>query len=184
MGLHIMVKSFSQLWTLKVIREFDLADLNDILLLEHECFPTSWQYPDARKYYDSILRNNQNINILLKTSQKTVGYALSVPLSTVWPELIEHDPSLKNSSDCYYLENIAVLSNWRGQGGATALIRAMIEEAQKNHVNRFSVHARISNHFSEKIKKMFASGVNENRKLNRWFFGGGEPYEFIEWIVP
>jgi hypothetical protein len=43
------------------------------------------------------------------------------------------------------------------------------------------IHARTSNRFHEKIKKIFKGSVILSRKIEKWALANGEPYEYIEW---
>jgi GNAT superfamily N-acetyltransferase len=166
-----------------VVRQYDTQILKDILFLERVCFPIDWQYKDAEVHYAAMLKDRSCINILLKLNGSTVGYLLARPTEKVIDELKEHDKNLGMVGDLYYLETIQILPDQQGTGGAKKLILVMIEEAKKKGVNRFSVHARIANKFNVKIRHIFEGMLNECRIVEKWAFGGGETFEYIEWTV-
>jgi GNAT superfamily N-acetyltransferase len=170
-------------YSLCVVRLYDKQILKDILLLERVCFPIDWQYNDAGKHYANMLKDRSCINILLKLNGSTVGYLLARPAEKVFDDLKEYDKDLKMVGGLYYLETVQILPDHQGAGGSKRLIHCMIEEAKEQGVNRFSVHARITNKFNSKIRHMFKGMLNEGRIIEKWAFGGGEPFEYIEWTV-
>jgi len=167
--------------TVEILDDFNELTLRDILFLENICFPVEWHYPDPDKYYTAILRDKRNINILLKDDRKTTGYILSVPHDTVRTELLKYDPEMKSDNARYYIETIGVLPQYRRRGGATKLLHALCEEANRKGINNFSIHARISNGLNIMISNLFKGLITESRKIDSWKFGGGEAYEYIEW---
>ena len=167
--------------TVEILDDFNELTLQDILFLENICFPVEWHYPDADKYYTAILRDKRNINILLRDYRKTTGYILSVPHDTARTELIKCDPEIKADNSRYYIETIGVLPQYRRRGGATKLLHALCEEANRKGINNFSIHARIRNGLNVMISNLFKGLITESRKIDSWKFGGGEAYEYIEW---
>lgn len=158
--------------------------LEDVLKLEKECFPKEWQYEDAEEYYKEMLEDKNNVNIFLKDKEKAIGYLLAVPFEKALDDLREYDPDIKSGMDDskkMYLETIQVLPEFRGFGGAEKLIIKMCEEGKRKGVEKFSIHARKLNGLNEKVKKMFAGKISESRDLEKWHYGGDEPYEYIEW---
>lgn len=172
---------------IEIIKEFSCKALEDVLLLEERCFPKEWQYKGAEEYYESMLKDKNNINIFLKDGDNIAGYLLAVPFKNVFDSLKEYDSGLKldeeNDKTKIYLETIQVLQAFRGMGGAEKLIMTMCEEGKKRGMNKFSIHARKINGLNEKVKSMFAGKINERRSLDAWLYGGNEPYEYIEWGI-
>lgn len=167
--------------TVEVLHDFSNLTLRDILSLEYICFPVEWHYPDVEKYYTSILKDKRNIIILMKEAGKTVGYILSVPHKVVRTELLKYDSKIKADNARYYIETIGVLPQYRRKGGATKLINAMCREGKRRGIYKFSIHARTINKLNILIKNVFENMITETRYVERWFFGGDEPYEYIEW---
>ena len=168
---------------IEFIEKFSEDNLKKILFLEKECFPKEWQYKNAEEYYKEVLQDHENINIFLKYGNKTAGYLLATPFEKVFNDLKKFDFELKLNKDDnkkIYLETIQVLPGFRGIGGAEKMIRKMCEEGKKRKMEKFSIHARKLNGLNEKVKKMFAGKVSENRSLKEWHYGGNEPYEYIE----
>lgn len=165
----------------EILSDFKELALQDILLIENICFPVEWHYPNADKYYTAMLRDKKNINILLKDYRKTIGYILSVPHDTARTELLKYDPEIKADNSRYYIETIGVFPQYRRRGGATKLLHALCEEANRKGINNFSIHARISNGLNIMILNLFKGLITESRKIDSWKFGGGEAYEYNEW---
>ncbi len=167
--------------TLKVVEKFDEKDIQDILQLEKECFPEDWQYPDARTYYEEMIKDKNNINIFLCEGDKSVGYILAKKHNKAVEELSKYDTELKEDKDKLYIETIQILPEFQGKGGAKKLLVAVCEEATKRGIGKFSIHARTKNNFNAKIKKIFGRTIMYVRKIVKWKPGGDEPYEYIEW---
>jgi len=167
---------------IEILQGFDSKNLNDILMLEKECFPAEWQYPDAEEYYRKVLENKENVSIFLKEKEKSVGYILAKPFNSVVGELREWDPELKEDEKKFYIETIQVLPAFQGKSGARKLLIAACEEVLKRGFNEFAIHARTINRFNTKIKKMFGEGVILERKIEKWKPANNEPYEYIEWV--
>jgi ribosomal protein S18 acetylase RimI-like enzyme len=152
-----------------------------ILELEKRCFPKEWLYDDEFEYYSKALKIEGNINLLLREDKIIVGYLLSVPLGRVFADLQKYDPILENKADFFYLDTIEIIPKSRGRGGAKQLILKMCEELNKRGVFKFSLHARTINGLNVKIKKMYPDEIISSREIKRWYFGGNEKYEYVEW---
>ncbi len=169
--------------TLFAANEFKENYLKDILSLEEKCFPEDWQYEDAGQYYKEMLSDKENINIFLRDHGKTVGYVLARFHNKETGELSEYDPEFKDQENVFYIETIQILPEFQGKGGAKKLLLAVCEEAGKRGINKFSIHARKINGFSESVKKIFADRIVAVREIESWEPAEGEPYEYIEWEV-
>lgn len=150
-----------------------------ILRIEQSCFPASWQYTNAAQFFSKALHDTNNINVALFHEQEIVGYALACPMVSVIKELKEHDPELDANTDAIYLETIAVLPAFQGQGGSMLLIEAIAIAAGLRGYSRLSMHARCVNHFNASVRQQFLSRVETSRFIDQWFYGGNEPYEFM-----
>ena len=155
--------------------------LQNILKLERECFPAEWQYQSPEEYYAEMLKSKENINIFLRNNGKAIGYVLARPFNTAVLELKEHDPKLCEDVDKFYIETIQILPEFQGRGGARKLLTVACEEVLNRGVTKLAIHARTSNRFHEKIKKIFKGSVILSRKIEKWALANGEPYEYIEW---
>jgi len=161
---------------------FTTEYLQDILRLERECFPATWQYPTAEKYYASMLKDKEIVNVfLLCHSGQTIGYALAKPLNAAAPELQEYDPAICADAEKFYIETIQILPGFQGKGGARILLTTICREALKRGVFKFAIHARTTNSFHEKIKKIFHGSIILTRNIEKWKWAQEEPYQYIEW---
>lgn len=166
-----------------LVSGYDEQSLKNILFLEKECFPPDWQYPDADVYYKERLEDLENINIFLKEAGQVIGYVLARFHNKEVGELKEDDPKLEEKEDTFYIETINILPEKKGMGGLRKLLVAVCEEAQRRHVNNFSIHARTINGFHDMIKKLFKEKITMVRKIESWKYAAGEPYEYIEWSL-
>lgn len=170
-------------------KEKDKLDLylNAILRLEKECFPNSWQYENAEEKYKKNLESLSDINVfLLEGGSNIVGYALAVPQNRVVEELSPYDKDFVPNEECYYIETVEISPDIQGRGGLRPLINSTISAIREAGGKEVSIHARILNHFDQKIQNlMLDDGVKclVSRKLEHWFFGGNEPYNYIQWSI-
>lgn len=167
--------------TLTVLDGYRNEYLQDILRLERECFPADWQYPTAEEYYAAMITDRENVNIFLCEDGETIGYVLAKPYKAAVPELKEYDPELLEASDKFYIETIQILPAYQGRGGARRLLIKACEEALKRGMTKLAIHARTSNSFHEKIKRIFDGSIILTRNIEKWKWAKDEPYEYIEW---
>ncbi|MEI6213713.1 MAG: GNAT family N-acetyltransferase [Desulfuromonadales bacterium] len=168
--------------SIEIVTKYVERELADILMLEKECFPADWQYPEAAEYYASMLADSENVNIFLRDGGETVGYLLARPFKSVVQELKESDPELTDKLEAfYYIETIQILPSYQGKGGARRLLIETSEAVMKHGVNKFAIHARTTNGLNQIIKKVFAGFITLTREIDSWRWANGEPYEYIEW---
>jgi ribosomal protein S18 acetylase RimI-like enzyme len=130
-----------------------------------------------------MLGDPKNIHIFLTKNNKSIGYVFGKPHNEMLEELQADDVDLKSKTDFFYLESIQILPEARGTGGARKLLETFCEEAKKKSFVKFSIHARTSNGFSQMVKKVFAGKMLKERRIERWKYGGDEPYEYLEWGI-
>jgi ribosomal protein S18 acetylase RimI-like enzyme len=167
----------------EVIKAFEPEVLNDILLIGSAAFPSAWIYKDAEDYYARMLRADNNIHIILNSNGKRVGYILAVPHNFAVEELKNDDPQMKNDPEKYYIETIRIIPESRGKRGLSIMLEKLAEECRARGINKISLHARVSNHLSEIIRKKFQ--VTEARRIEKWaYYNFEEPTDYIEAILP
>lgn len=171
-------------FAVEAVRGFDARSLDDILEMERECYPKEWQYEDAAKYYEALLRSESAIHIFLRDGDRTAGYLLGRPLSEVCEELKAYDPELQNDPSCFYLETIGIRPECEGRHGGATLLEAFREEVKRRAgYDRLSAHARKApgSDLSVLIRKTHPDATA--RFIPKWFFGGDEPYDYVVWRV-
>lgn len=154
-----------------------------ILKLEKQCFPQSWQYPDAEEYYSEKLKDSFSVNICLYVEESIVGYALAQPLGVVLPDLLPHDPQLVANSKMMYFETIQVLADFQRMGGGQRLNEHVMLECARRGFSAIALHARCVNHANLLVRHNYGSRIAKTRPIANWFWGGGEPYEYIEILL-
>lgn len=157
--------------------------LETILELERACYPPEWQYADALEYYQEMLDNQKAIHLFLTMGGETVGYLLAVPQNEVYDDLVKYDPSFTKEEGCYYLETIGIRPEYTGKGGGKILMERFVAVVQKKGIDKVSTHARTLNGFNGLVRQRFETDIVEARGIEHWYYGGGEPYEYIQWRV-
>jgi len=154
-----------------------------ILELEKKCFPQSWQYPDAEKYYSEKLNDAFSVNVCLFSEESIVGYALAQPLNAVLSDLLPHDPQLVADSRMMYFETIQVLPRFQRAGGGQLLHEHVMSESARRGYLAISLHARCVNCANLRVRRRYTTRIATARSIANWFWGGGEQYEYIEIIL-
>ncbi len=171
-------------WSIEAVKVLDgYCDdyLQDILRLERECFPADWQYPEAEAYYSAMLKDSQNINVFLLECGVTIGYLLAKPLNVAAVELCADDPDIRPDEAKVYIENIQIHPSYQGWGYARLLLTVVCDEALKQGITKFAIHARTNNSFNAKVKKVFEKSIYLMRDIEKWRWANGEPCQYIEW---
>lgn len=165
-----------------IVKAFDPAVLQTILQILRNSFPEEWIYDDAEEYYGRMLRSPKSINILLKDSERKVGYLLAIPHNDAVEELKEDDPEMKEDPSAYYIETVGILPEYRNKKGLPLMLQTLIDECKKRGINKISLHARVSNHLSEIIQKKYrTAGL---RRIREWaYYHFEEPTDYMEIIL-
>jgi ribosomal protein S18 acetylase RimI-like enzyme len=174
-------KIFDKAQSILIVNDFHKDYLQNIVRLEKECFPATWQYSTAEEYYTAMLNDKTNLNVFLLSNDEVIGYVLVKPLKTAALELQKADPQIQADKKKYYIETIQILPECQEKGGARKLLTAVCQEALKRGISKFAIHARMSNKFNEKLKAIFSDSIIYYRNIEKWQWGDGEPYQYIEW---
>jgi len=160
------------------IDEFNEDILKDILFVNRFSFPPGWQSNDAGEYYRIMLQVSDNIGIILKDSEKIVGFLMAIPHPIAIEELKTDDPEMKDDKDRYYIETVGILPEYTGKGGFSLMLDKLLEALMKNEI-KLSLHARVINGFTEKIQKKLR--VSMIRRIEKWrYYHFLEPTDYIE----
>jgi ribosomal protein S18 acetylase RimI-like enzyme len=167
------------------IASFSEDTLADILRIEHASYPQSWYYEDEEEHYAAMLRDPRTVHLFLKVGGHRVGYLLGRPHTDLFDELAEHDPLLTDDPQSCYIETTAILPAYAGRMGLPRLTRALADHLLKHTEHglcRISAHARVTNRVYEMVKLSYGRyELIEDRVLESWHFGGGEPYRYLRW---
>lgn len=157
----------------------DSTTVTDILSINRGSFPPGWEYEDAAGYYACMLKDKNNISIFLKANEKRVGYLHAIPHNTAVTELKNDDKLIQEDSSRYYIEIVSILPEHTGKNGFSALLDALKKELQKKNISQISLHARVTNNFTNKVqKKLKATKI---RRIEHWkYYNYQEPTDYIE----
>jgi len=95
---------------IEVVRSFCERALADIQALEQTCFPATWQYADAERYYAEALCDEATVHVFLRGGGIAAGYLLARPLADLFEELAPHDPGLAPDPACCYRRHVGPLA--------------------------------------------------------------------------
>lgn len=153
--------------------------IDDIVRIDLDSFPQGWAFSDAKEYFTEVLKNENNIRIILKDNQITVGYLISVPHNDARKDLENDDPLIREDASRYYIESVAILPAYRRKGGLQKMLDLLVKELKGKGIYKLSMHARVSNDFSTFIQKKM--DVTHIRKIDKWrYYNYEEPADYLE----
>lgn len=106
------------------IREMQIDDLEQVMVIENENFSTPW----TEAGFFSFLIRNDTLFLVAEEDEQILGYCGAVTV------LDEGD-----------ITNVAVVKNRRNQGIGSMLVDALIRETEKAGVSRLFLEVRVSN---------------------------------------
>lgn len=165
--------------TEEIIYGYDPSVFAEILEIDRASFEK--QYEDVEEYYKEAMKNKNNINVVLKDGGKAVGYLLAIPHNEALSDLKDIDVEMKEDDLRFYVETIAVHPEYRVGGGAFKMIFAMIQEAGKRGINKFSMHVRVEGGLSASVQKCFGKMITTVRRIENWpYYENREPTDYVE----
>ncbi len=108
-----------------IIRDICLDDLDQIMILEKNCFSVPWS---RDSFENEIEKNNLAHYIVLEIDGVIVGYG------GAWYIVDEG-----------HITNVAIHNDYRKQGLGKKLVQEMIEKARKANINHMTLEVRKSN---------------------------------------
>jgi ribosomal protein S18 acetylase RimI-like enzyme len=158
---------------------FDDKVISDTLSINRAAYPEGWAYDDAEEYYTQVLKESDNVHIMLRDNDKSVGFLLAIPHNAAVRELKEDDPSMRENASIYYIENVAILPAFRGRKGFSEMLRVLRRQLRKRAIFKISLHARVSNGLSKAIQKNMT--ILKIRRIDAWrYYNFEEPTDYIE----
>ena len=153
--------------------------INDIVRIDQDSFPEGWVFPNAKEYFSELLKNKNNVRIILKNNEETVGYLIAVPHNEARKDLENDDPLMPEDAFRYYIETVAILPNYRRRGGMKKMLKSFVNELKEKSIDKISMHARVLNKFSDFIQER--TKVTQIRRIDRWkYYNFEEPTDYIE----
>ncbi len=156
---------------------------SDIVLINRHSYPEGWEYPGAEEYYRQMLMNQKNICIMLIDDEKRVGFLLAIPHNDAVGELKDDDEFMEQGPKTYYIENAAILPDYRGEKGFSQMLGVLRQELRKRGIFTISLHARVSNNLSKNIQKSMK--IIKVRRIEAWrYYNYQEPTDYLEATWP
>ena len=106
------------------VRPLTDADLKEVLAIERSCFPDPW----SENVFRSALADGLSLWLAAEKAGKLVGYA-----------------GMQAVLDEGYIDNVAVDPGFRRRGAASALLEALIAEAERRKLRFLSLEVRAGN---------------------------------------
>ncbi len=127
------------------VRPFKLGDEKVIAEIERECFESPWSENAVLSSIDS-----GDVFLTLEEGFEVIGYV-----------------GLKSVLDEGYINNIAIKKEHRRKGGATLLLKSLIEKAKQMDLAFISLEVRVSNQNAISLYEKFGF---ENKGIRKNFY--------------
>ena len=118
-----------------VIERMKIDDIENVLKVENDCFSIPWS---KDSFIRELVENKIALYLVAKIENVAVGYI------GVWKVLNEG-----------HITNVAVHSDFRGQGIASMLISELLSLCEKDEINSFTLEVRKSNIIAQNLYKKF-----------------------------
>lgn len=107
------------------VRHMNILDIDDVMNVETQCFKIAWS---KESFEYEIKENNKALYVIAEYQGTVLGYA------GLWKILDEG-----------HITNIAVLQDFRKNGIATLMLTTLLDLAQKDSVNSFTLEVKKTN---------------------------------------
>jgi hypothetical protein len=155
--------------------------IEELINLEEKCFPLEMRNADSENYYDSVLVDLKNVNLILKYKRKIVGFLIAKEYDLAYDNLTHHDPDLRlNKRNYFYIDFVQIYPRFKLNGGLSLLICKLVEKALEKKIKGLCLHARRKNGFSQFFQKMFNG--QKHHSVDNWL-GFGEEFDYLEMAV-
>lgn len=175
------------MYTVEAVRGYSDENFQNIVSVYKSAMPETWHYADMEEYYDGQLHNANAIHILLWKGEMPIGYLLAIPHNEAIreEELRAADSKLIEDPERLYVETMEIVPQFQKSllGGKLFLMmsKALLDEAGKRGIHKFSQHARVTSGLSRAFQKLHGDMVTQVRRIENWpFYNGEEPTDYIE----
>ncbi|MBU9723678.1 MULTISPECIES: ribosomal protein S18-alanine N-acetyltransferase [Bacillaceae] len=142
------------------IRLMEIADLNQVMEVEHACFPTPW----SKGAFVNELTTNQFANYLVaEIDGRVIGYC------GVWIIIDEA-----------HITNIAVSPEYRRLGIGERLLQGVIEMAKTFRAKKITLEVRLSN---ETAIRMYRKNGFQNGGIRKNYYTDNQEDAQIMWVM-
>lgn len=107
------------------VRNMNILDIDDVMNVETQCFTIGWS---KESFEYEMKENNKALYVIAEYQGTLLGYA------GLWKILDEG-----------HITNIAVLKDFRKNGIATLMLNTLLDLAQKDSVNSFTLEVKKTN---------------------------------------
>jgi len=118
-----------------VIERMRIDDIDNVVNVENNCFTTPWS---KNSFIRELVENDIALYLVAKIENVAVGYI------GVW--------RIQNEG---HITNVAVHSDYRGQGIASKLVSQLLSLCEKEGIDAFTLEVRKSNLVAQNLYKKF-----------------------------
>ncbi len=118
-----------------VLREMTIEDIDQVLDIEKDIFPTPWS---KNAFEKEISKNELAVYLVAEVDSKIAGYG------GFWKILDEA-----------HITNIAVKNKYRGKKIGDAILMGIIDYCDTNYIPRITLEVRSSNAVAQKLYKKY-----------------------------
>jgi ribosomal-protein-alanine N-acetyltransferase len=133
-------------------RLMTVADIDQILIIEHAAFATPWS---REAFHNEMVNNPYASYIVMQESEKIIGYC------GLWVVLEDA-----------HVTNIAVLPEYRGKKLGEALLNQAVELTKALGAERLSLEVRVSNHVAQSLYRKL--GFQNGGLRKKYYTDNGE----------
>jgi ribosomal-protein-alanine N-acetyltransferase len=133
-------------------RLMTVADIDQILVIEHAAFATPWS---REAFLNEMVNNPYASYIVMQESEKIIGYC------GLWVVLEDA-----------HVTNIAILPEYRGKKLGEALLSQAMELTKALGAERLSLEVRVSNHVAQSLYRKL--GFQNGGLRKKYYTDNGE----------
>lgn len=127
-----------------IIRQANIADLDNVYECEQACFETPWSFS---MLYEDIVVNNNTVYMVIEKDGQIIGYG------GMWIIMDEA-----------HITNVCVRPEYRGLGYAKKLMASLAQQSRLNGAEAMTLEVRVSNRAALKLYKHCGFSIQGLRK--------------------
>lgn len=170
------IENKEKLFSVEKLEEVSDKVLKEILKIEEDSFPKQMRLDEES--FKELLTDKESINYIVRDNKgNAFSYLIALPLFKEYQWLKEHDRDILPERETIYLESVAIRPDIKPERVFPDLFGTLVKEAMEKNYKKISLHARISNNFSQKVQKYCQAKLL--RHFDNWC-NYGEPFDYLE----
>jgi [ribosomal protein S18]-alanine N-acetyltransferase len=140
-------------------RQMTLADIDDVLKIEHVSFTLPWS---RESFYNELVHNNYSHYIVMEWNGQVIGYC------GMWLVIDEA-----------HITNVAVLPEFRGRKLGEALMRKAMETAKELGAKTMTLEVRVSNRVAQSLYRKLGF---LNGGIRKQYYTDNQEDALVMWV--